>query len=324
MNSVTNTHLLADLYAGLAAILAEVGKGNLPAWLARPGREWPLFTPAQELAARLDVPALTQAVAALAMVTAGSRRAGWATLFVGNGRSPIMLYESWHVDGRFPSPATFAVQAAYRHSGLEPSGELPDHAAIELEFLSILTEWEDEDAGQAQHWRSVRRRFLKEHANRWLPQVARWLTQSNDGAWVAVGLLLTAVLTLPDYPQRHRANGKTGLPSLTDSEKCTLCGFCAQTCPSRALRISEDERVTRLYLLPESCIRCGKCRQVCDERALAMKGSGVGETAVLLRESPRAVCPRCGQPTVSQAELNAIISRLGEHPAWLDYCLNCR
>ena len=332
MTSITQTHLLADLYAGLAEVLAKAGKGELPDWFTRRGREWLLFAPAKSLAAQLDAPLLAGAVAAMAEVGAGCRLNGCHHLFVGNGRPPLMLYESWHADGRFPSPTTFAVQAAYRQAGLELAGEMPDHAAVELEFLSFLAEREEEDAGQAQQWRSARRRFLKEHANRWLPQVARRLAQSDDGAWAAVGLLLTAVLTFPDRPRSPHTSIQTGLPMIAAVEECTLCGFCVQTCPTRALRISEDAQATRLYLLPDSCIHCGKCAQVCDERIMVMNGGTATETAgaepaevaVLLRQSPRAACPGCGQPTVSQAEIDAIVSRLGEHPAWLDYCLNCR
>ncbi len=325
MTSLIKTNALADLYAGLADVLAEAGRGSVPHWLKQPGRAWPLFAPAQELAARLDRPVLSQAVAAMATATGGSRLAECKGLFVGNGRPPIMLYESWHIDGRFPSPTTFAVQAVYRQSGLDLAGELPDHAAVELEYLSFLTEWEEEDIGQAQKWRSARRRFLKEHANRWLPQVAQRLTQSNDEGWAAVGLLLTAVLTFSDRPRSNDTNTMLGLPTMTAVSDCTLCGFCAQICPTRALRMSEDKRTTRLYLLPEACIHCGKCTQVCDEQVMVMGGEMVvGETAVLLRESSRLACPLCGQPTVSQAEIDAIVHRLGEHPAWLDYCIQCR
>ncbi len=340
MIPITQTHTLADLYTGLAEILAQAGKGDLPGWFTRRGQEWPLFVPARELATQLGQPVLSQAVTAMAEVMRGSRLASCKALFVGNGRPPVMLYESWHVDGRLPSPATFALQTVYRQAGLELVGELPDHAAVELEFLSFLAEREEEDAGQAQKWRSVRRHFLKEHANRWLPQVARRLAQADDGAWAAVGLLLTAVLALPDRPRSSHTSTMLGLPMMTAVEECTLCGFCVQTCPTRALRISEDEQATRLYLLPDFCIHCGKCETVCDERVLVMNGgmatetacteylgklgTGSVEVAVLLRQSPRASCPRCGRPTVSQAEIDAIVSRLGEHPAWLDYCLNCR
>jgi TorA maturation chaperone TorD/NAD-dependent dihydropyrimidine dehydrogenase PreA subunit len=324
MITIIQTNTLADLYAGLADILAEAGRGSVPEWLKRPGRAWPLFALAQALAARLDRPVLGRAVAAMAEVTRGSRLAECERLFVGNGRSPIMLYESWHVDGRFPSPTTFAVQAVYRQAGLDLAGELPDHAAVELEFLSFLAEREEEDAEQAQKWRSARRRFLKEHVNRWLPQVAQQLLAANDEAWRAVGLLLTAVLTLSDRSHSIQTDRMLGLPMITATSDCTLCGFCAQICPTRALRISEDELATQLYLLPEACIHCGKCEAVCDEQVMVMGGEMVGETAVLLRESPRLACPRCGQPTVSQAEIDAIVYRLGTHPAWLDVCIQCR
>ena len=320
--------LLSKIYAGLADVLAEAGRGNPPEWLALSGPEWPLFAPVQALATRYDAPPLSQAAAAMAAVATGPRRAACEQLFAGQGRPAILLYESWHVDGRFPTPTTFAVQAQYRRAGLELSGELPDHAAVELEFLSFLARREEEDAGQAQKWRAARHRFLKEHAGRWLPEVGRRLSVSDNPAWSAVGVLLTAVLAPRKRPPHHqlipnRAKSHL-LPTVADVNDCSFCGFCAQVCPSHALRVVEDDQTTRLQLQVDGCIHCGKCERVCDEKALAMGEKETEERVVSLCESPRARCPVCDQPTVSQAEISAISTRLGNHPAWLDYCLECR
>ena len=312
--------MLAELYAGLAEVLAQAGRGSVPGWLGYPGREWPLFLPVQSLAAQTGAPAWQQAAAGLAAVTRGSRTEGCQALFMGSGRPSILLYESWHVDGHFPTSTTFAVQAAYRQAGLDLAGELPDHAAVELEFLSFLAEQEEEDAGRAQKWRTARHRFLKEHAGRWLPDVGRSLMSASDASWAAVGLVLTAVFT----PNRKRRSLLLALPVIADGDRCSMCGFCVQVCPTNALGIVEDERMTRLQLLAARCIHCAKCEKVCHDGAMAMIEGEAGITAVSLFESPRARCPLCQQPTVSEAEIDAVVSRLGSHPAWLDHCPQCR
>ncbi len=316
---------LAALYAGLAEALAA--DTAVPAWLGRPGREWPVWEAASRLAACHDWPAMSTAVMTLAEVSRASpakRQSAYEQLRGGNGRAPLMLYESQYVNGRFLGPETFALQALYREVGLEIVGaELPDHAAIELEFLSFLAEQEAEDVGQAQQWYAARRRFLKQHAGRWLPQVGRRLAAVDDPAWSAIGQLLTAVLTKP--PKRRMTQPKqTGLPRIANAEACNLCSFCVQVCPTRALRMQEDDQATRLHLQPNLCIHCCKCEQACPENALDLLDGSIEEASIVLRESPRAVCPRCSKLTVSQAELAAVAVRLGHHPTWLDYCMDCR
>jgi TorA maturation chaperone TorD len=320
--------LLSEIYAGLAEVLAEAGRGNSPEWLALSGSEWPLFSPVQTLSKRCDTPPLGEVAAVMAAVASGPRRAACEKLFAGHGRPAILLYESWHRDGRFSSPTTFAVQAQYRLVGLDISGERPDHAAVELEFLSFLAMREEEDAGQAQKWRAARQRFLTEHAGRWLPEVGRRLTTADNPAWAAVGVLLTALLTprkriLHQQSRINRVNFHM-LPTVADPGDCTFCGFCAQVCPVHALGVVEDDQTTRLQFQVEGCMHCGKCERVCDEKVLLMGEKETGEKVITLCESSRAYCPLCARPTVSQAEISAISRRLGSHPVWLDYCLECR
>ncbi|MFQ5436508.1 MAG: molecular chaperone TorD family protein, partial [Anaerolineae bacterium] len=266
---------LADLYAGLAEALAS--DKFLPDWLGRPGKEWPLWEAAGHLASRFEWPALSRAVERLAQVTRRSpviRQLLYEKLLSGNGRvAPVMMYESQVMNGRFLGPQTFVLLALYREAGLETAGaELPDYAAVELEFLSFLAEREEEDAGQAGQWRLARRHFLKEHAGKWLPQVAHRLVQSDDEAWTAVGHLLAAALNPPRHRQQKIASRQSGLPRVPHLELCTLCGFCVQVCPTHALLMGEDDQATRLILNPALCIHCHKCEHVCQEKALDLLG----------------------------------------------------
>ncbi|MFQ5436543.1 MAG: molecular chaperone TorD family protein, partial [Anaerolineae bacterium] len=146
---------LADLYAGLAEALAA--DKYLPDWLGRPGQDWPLWQTASRLASRFEWSAMSQAVELLAEAPRRSpavRQLMYEKLLSGNGRlAPVMMYESQVMNGRFLGPITFELQRLYQEAGLETAGaELPDYAAVELEFLSYLVEREEEDDGQARQW----------------------------------------------------------------------------------------------------------------------------------------------------------------------------
>ena len=116
----------------------------------------------------------------------------------------------------------------------------------------------------------------------------------------------------------------TLLPIIPNPDNCTLCGFCAQVCPTRALKVLEDRRQTILALDPAECIHCGKCEKICDFEALTMLPAPVSaEKSLTLRHSPLAYCQKCGRPIVSQAELDYIVSQIGD-AAWQHLCLDCR
>lgn len=320
---------LVALYNGLARVLAP--EVSWPDWLGHSGREWPLWLPATRLAARGCWPGLAEAVTTLADVPAATqaqRRVAFRELLSGNGRSPVLLYQSHFLHGRLLGPDALAVEALYRQVGLEIEGaELPDHASVELEFLAYLAESEAADPAHAHYWRSARRLFIQQHAGRWLPGLGARLATGDDPAWTAIGRLLTAVVALP-AKRRRREAPQFGLPQVHSPEACTLCGFCTQVCPTRALKIDEDSEMTQLRLVAGLCIGCRKCEQVCDQGALSMsmvEGSAdnIAVTAIL-RQSSRAICPGCGSATVSEAELAAVAAMLEAHPAWLDYCMECR
>lgn len=320
--------LRANLYGALAEALAEP-----PEWMAAPGREWPLF----EIAARLapTSEAARNAVEALAEVRAESpeaRRARYAALFVGAGRPRFWLYESAALTGRILGPATFAVEKLYHAASLDLVGaELPDHASLELAFLAHLAVVEQDAILPTE------RQFIEQHVGRWLPNLGRALAGSGDEVYAPVGQLLADWLTeragasaasSVAHQVRSAPSRTIRLPAVPHSETCTLCGFCVQVCPVRALSIRESTSETALALSVAACVGCGKCEQICKTHALEMKQvpkkpkpSAGSWTA--LRQSPRAVCRACGEPMVSRAELDFVAAQIGQ-PAWLDYCLECR
>ena len=302
----------ADLYTALAEALADP-----PEWLCLTGPEWPLF----ELAAHL-LPSST-AVPGMALIQAENlsvRQARYAALSSGQSGQPrYWLYESAFLTGRILGEATFAVAKCYSQAGLEVDGsELPDGAALELAFLSHL----------AQNNPAAEKDFLKSHAVLWLPALGQSLARGADPVYAAIGQLLSDWIThvVTPVPAEIVRPGLC-IPMLDNATACTLCGFCAQRCPTRALAIHETSFETVLVLLASRWTGCGRCAAVCDTRLLTMEPVLVealaGSKPQALRVSERVACKGCGQPMVSHAEMDYVIHQIG-HPGWLDYCPACR
>jgi len=299
----------ADLYALLAETLAEP-----PGWMFLPGREWPLYTSVVALAS--EFPGASQHIDRLAGIppeAARLRQERYAALFA-SGKPRFWLYESAALTGKILGPQTFELAGLYRAAGLETVGaELPDHISLELTFLSRLV-------GSPQE-----KGFLDRHAA-WMIALGRALSRSGDQVYAPVGDLLAD--WLESALARISTAGNKGkgvrLPVLPDPDDCTLCGFCAQVCPTQALRVLEDARYTRLVLETASCVHCGKCEKVCEFHVLNMElPAAEGTGSNVLRLSPLVGCRHCGQPVVSQAELDYIVSQIGEAP-WQHLCLDCR
>ncbi len=87
------------------------------------------------------------------------------------------------------------IEAAYSEIGIAPSpetGELPDHVAIELEFMAMLcgqeaAAWEEDDVAGAVKAMRRAKRFLDGHLSVWLPAFARRLAATDkDGFYCTV------------------------------------------------------------------------------------------------------------------------------------------
>ncbi|MBI5051657.1 MAG: molecular chaperone TorD family protein, partial [Chloroflexi bacterium] len=273
--------------------------------------------------------------------------ARYNSLFVGTGRPRFWLYESAYLNRLF-GPETFAVAKIYRAAGLETVGaELPDHISNELAFLEHLarsaeTRFLGESGflpfgiGQDEIL-SEEKKFIEDHAGRWLPNLGRALAGSGDEVYAPIGQLLAHWMEeiarqcgiqkaeCGRTPIVHHSSFHIPkLPNIAQSDRCTLCGFCVQVCPTRALLIRETQNETALVLKEAACIRCGKCERICESQALTMSPAFNSSSGVIpLRQSSRVECRGCGEPMVSQAEFDFVTAQIG-HPTWLDYCLECR
>jgi ferredoxin len=313
-----------NLYQALAEALAEP-----PGWLELPGREWPLFEAALELAPESE--AARNAVVAMMEIDEENleRRQGrYAALFASPNRPLVWIYKSGALSGRLFSEISLEVEQWYRAAGVEIVGaELPDHASLELAFLAHLA------AAEQSEFARFENDFLQKHALRWLPDLGRALVSSGDMVYGPIGCLLSDWLEEINpnrqkllAPENHRPPRAVPAIHMDLVEDCTLCGFCAQVCPTRALVVRENHEMTGLKMSPRMCVGCGKCVKVCDPRVLKMDklaaGQDLGPGWITLRNSPRGTCRACGKPLISQAELAYVAARLGD-PAWLEYCQEC-
>ena len=299
----------ADLYALLAETLAEP-----PEWMSLPGREWPLLETVAGLASEFE--AARRCLDLLACIKPEEphqRRERYNAIFA-SGKPRFWLYESAALTGKILGPQTFEMARLYRKASLETVGaELPDHISLELAFLSYL-------AGSSQE-----KGFLKSHAA-WMIDLGCALSRSGDEVYAPIGALLADWLESALAPAPLHAKEGKGMkvPSLPHPDDCTLCGFCVQVCPTRALKVLEDTKNTSLVFEAADCIHCDKCERICEFHALKMGlPTATGARVQTLRQSSHVKCQKCGQPVVSQAEMDYIVSQIGE-AAWQHLCLDCR
>lgn len=297
----------AQIYFALADALADP-HANLPAVLLAAATAGAQV--AESAACRRAVPRLY----ALRAMRPADLAAAFRQATFGTGGRPLAMYESLHHQGRLAGDATTAVAACYRALDVcTADGELPDHASVELAFLGELAAVEaeaGEDLALLASVRTTLRRFLRTHAATWLPAVGDRLCASGVPFYAPVGALLRDYLTEELAPRRKRTKETAGRPLLAHSDLCSLCGLCTGTCPPNALWIAEDSHATHLMLDPSRCTGCSRCVRTCPEQVLTMTQSDDHEQVIELAVSARAACPQCGEPTVSWAELQAVLRRL--------------
>jgi len=287
----------------------------------------------------------------------------YTRLITNPGRRPVALYESLHRGGGLMGQFTWEVERHYQALGVAPvAGELPDHASVELAFLGHLAAAEAEartagDGRLVARIKAEQRYFLRTHAGAWLPEVGMALASADNRFYAAVGRLLSGFLAEELTGRKQNGQARIRLPTLKDPHACTLCGLCAGSCPLGALRVIESATETALALNPGQCIGCNRCERICPEAVLILAvaeqtdqadGQPSGDQpsgdqpsgsqpsrfnpakrigSQVMRRSPRAECPHCGQPTVSQAELKAVLARLRPDPAMeqrLCLCVECK
>jgi ferredoxin len=121
-----------------------------------------------------------------------------------------------------------------------------------------------------------------------------------------------------------------------DPELCTVCGVCAEACPTGALVIRRHDELVELVFDGSLCAACEQCLPVCPEStagAIDLKRTTdfarlTGGQETLCRDQ-EARCEACGAPVASLTMLSRIESLLGQEDAALvkhlgRYCLSCK
>lgn len=123
-------------------------------------------------------------------------------------RGHICPYESIRAadqNGELNGPFTSSVRAFFEDSGLafDPSSDqLPDHIAVELEFMAELVRHEvasrrSGDPGSAERWQTIRRDFFVRHIGVWGSEFGQAVSgQAETDFYRELGLLLADILEL--------------------------------------------------------------------------------------------------------------------------------
>lgn len=117
----------------------------------------------------------------------------YARLFVGPSQPVAMPYATFWLtaDPSQRHDSTMAVLDFYDEGGFEVSDELrelPDHVAVELEFLYLLTftqnqAREDGDADELSASSALRSRFVHQHVGAWIEQFAAAVNAGASAAF---------------------------------------------------------------------------------------------------------------------------------------------
>ncbi len=136
----------------------------------------------------------------------------------------------------------------------------------------------------------------------------------------------TAVECLPLLAGSH-SDARPGTVRVIES-RCSLCGACANACPTTALRIG-GAGGSRLTFREPACIDCGACVPACPEDALSLRARASSvplHTEVTLMQSAPARCRGCGEPFSTHAALDKVRSLTAAPAAFraLELCPQCR
>ena len=86
---------------------------------------------------------------------------------------PCPPYGSFYLEGTLMGPSTIRLKKMYREYGFE-TDEIPDHIAVELEFLALLSTLSSHDLVREDY------DFLLGHLRQWVPDFFKQVERSDD------------------------------------------------------------------------------------------------------------------------------------------------
>jgi Fe-S-cluster-containing hydrogenase component 2 len=102
-----------------------------------------------------------------------------------------------------------------------------------------------------------------------------------------------------------------------DAERCSACGVCAASCPTRALTAnSGNGRRVSIAFDASKCTACGACAVVCPERAVSVRRATSGREVAggrrVLAGAATVSCSACGAPLFAGLAPSVMARILGE------------
>ncbi|MGB0670405.1 MAG: 4Fe-4S binding protein, partial [Rhodospirillales bacterium] len=119
-----------------------------------------------------------------------------------------------------------------------------------------------------------------------------------------------------------------------DVAGCTLCLACVGSCPTGALKDNPDK--PQLRFNESACVQCGLCKATCPEKVISLEPrlsfTDTARRHLTVKEEEPFECIRCGKPYGAKSSIEAMVSKLQNHPMFqgagqldrLKMCEDCR
>ncbi len=118
-----------------------------------------------------------------------------------------------------------------------------------------------------------------------------------------------------------------------DAHNCSVCGLCANSCPTNALSLKQEEARVKLTFNYSLCVACDICVRCCPTKAISYENvldlAKICADSITLIQDKLEKCETCGSFFSSQKQIELIVNRAGlkseEYFLLLSkYCPNCR
>jgi ferredoxin len=193
--------------------------------------------------------------------------------------------------------------------------------------------------GHAEESGDVAERLPKLEQSATVPPASEGLAQAQtslglqDLSLPAILSRLQAAHGLPTPQVITGADVPFGQVRVQGATPCTLCGVCAQLCPSQALALTQLPMSEALIFSHSRCVACGLCVEQCPEKIQhldrALDLGGIAEPARVLAREDVIRCRRCQCPIAALSMLAKVHQALRSLPSGVlwdpgELCPSCR